>query len=197
MFYMWFVSPLKKPDPAMSVNGVLAGLVAITAPCAFVDATASAIIGSVAGVLVCLATVWLEKARIDDPVGAVPVHFVNGIWGVLAVGIFANANPNTAGWNGVETAVTGLVAGGTTQIFAQLFEVVAVGTTVFGLSYLFFRVLAAFGVLRVSAEVELKGLDLPEMGTEAYPKDWEPSPEAVREALKGKAPVGVPVGASD
>lgn len=197
MFYMWFVSPLKKPDPAMSVNGILAGLVAITAPCAFVDATASAIIGSVAGVLVCLATVWLEKARIDDPVGAVPVHFVNGIWGVLAVGIFANANPNTAGWNGVETAVTGLVAGGTTQIFAQLFEAVAIGGTVFGLSYVFFRVLAAFGVLRVSAEVELKGLDVPEMGSEAFPKDWEPSPEAVREALKGKAPVGVPVGASD
>jgi len=197
MLYMWLVSPVKKPDPAMSVNGILAGLVAITAPCAFVDSLSSAVIGSVAGVLVCLATVWLEKAKIDDPVGAVPVHLVNGAWGVLAVGIFANGNANTVGWNGMESAVTGLIAGGTTQILAQLIEVVAIGGTVFGLSYIFFRILAAVGVLRVSAEVELKGLDVPEMGAEGYPKDWEPSPEAVREALKGKAPAGVPVGASD
>jgi Amt family ammonium transporter len=200
MCYMWFVSPLRKPDPAMSVNGVLAGLVAITAPCAFVDTAAAAIIGGVAGVLVCLATVWLEKARIDDPVGAVPVHFVNGVWGVLAVGIFANANPASAGWNGIETPVTGLIAGGYTQILAQLAEAAAVTVTVFGLSYVFFRILAAVGVLRVSAEVELKGLDVPEMGGEGYPRDWEPSREAAEEALRGprgKLPAGLPAGASD
>ncbi|MGQ0601268.1 MAG: ammonium transporter [Anaerolineales bacterium] len=200
MAYMWFISSTRKPDPSMSVNGILAGLVAITAPCAFVDSAAAAIIGSVAGVLVCLATVWLEKARIDDPVGAVPVHFVNGIWGVLAVGIFANAHPATAGWNGVETAVTGLIAGGTTQILAQLAEVGAIAVTVFGLSYIFFRILAAVGVLRVSAEVELKGLDIPEMGAVGYPTDWEPSREVAEEALRGirsKLPSSVPAGASD
>ena len=85
----------------MSVNGVLAGLVAITAPCAFVTSWAAVVIGLIAGVIVCLATFGIEKLRIDDPVGAVPVHFANGLWGVLAVGIFANGNPVTAGWNGV------------------------------------------------------------------------------------------------
>src|SRR6266545_2996597 len=78
------------------------------------------VIGLVAGVLVCLATVWLEKAKIDDPVGAVPVHFVNGIWGVLAVGIFAVGNPDTAGWNGIASAVTGIFSGGFVQIVPQL-----------------------------------------------------------------------------
>jgi Amt family ammonium transporter len=169
MLYMWFVSPVKKPDPAMSVNGMLAGLVAITAPCAFVDPTAAAIIGGVAGVLVCLATVWLEKAKIDDPVGAVPVHFVNGMWGVLAVGIFANANPNSAGWNGMESAVTGLLyGGGVGQLIAQVVEVVSIVVVAGGLSYVFFKILNALKLLRVSPEVEVKGLDIPEMGVHGY-----------------------------
>ncbi|MBL8058163.1 MAG: ammonium transporter [Anaerolineales bacterium] len=200
MTYMWLLGPTKKPDPGMSVNGVLAGLVAITAPCAFVDPLGAGVIGTVAGVLVCLASVWLEKARIDDPVGAVPVHFVNGLWGVLAVGIFANGNPNSAGWNGMSSAVTGLVAGGTTQIVAQIAEAAAVAGTVFAGSYLFFKILAAVGLLRVSAEVELQGLDLPEMGAEGYPKDWEPAEEAAAEALRGGPaglPAGLPAGAAD
>ena len=104
MLYMWLFGPTQKPDPGMSVNGILAGLVAITAPCAFVDRWAAVVIGLIGGVIVCLVTFVLERLRIDDPVGAVPVHFVNGIWGVLAVGIFANGNPVTAGWNGVATA---------------------------------------------------------------------------------------------
>lgn len=111
MLYTWLFTPTKKPSPAMSVNGILAGLVAITAPCAFVDPWGAVIIGLVAGVLVVLATGLLEKAKIDDPVGAVPVHFVNGMWGVLAVGIFAVGNPDTAAWNGVESPVTGIVGG--------------------------------------------------------------------------------------
>ncbi|MBP7692001.1 MAG: ammonium transporter [Anaerolineales bacterium] len=200
MAYMWLVSPAKKPDPGMSVNGLLAGLVAITAPCAFVDPLSACVIGAVAGVLVCLATVWLEKAKIDDPVGAVPVHFANGIWGVLAVGIFANGNPNSAGWNGMSSAVTGLLFGNPGQLLAQTAEVVAVGVTVFGLSYLFFRVLAAFGVLRVSAAVELQGLDVPEMGAEGYPKDWEPAAEAGETALLKERiglPAGLPAAAAD
>ena len=168
MLYMWVLGPTKKPDPPMSVNGVLAGLVAVTAPCAFIDSTAAAIIGLVAGVLVCLATSWLEKARIDDPVGAVPVHFVNGMWGVLAVGIFANGNPNTAGWNGMEGTVRGLLAGNPGQLAAQAIEVAAVVVFAFGLSVVFFKILNALKLLRSAPAEELAGLDLPEMGTPGY-----------------------------
>ncbi len=171
MLYMWWFGPVKKPDPAMSVNGVLAGLVAVTAPCAFIDTWAAVVIGSVAGVLVIYATFALEKMKIDDPVGAVPVHFVNGIWGCLAVGIFANANPDTAAWNGVPTAVTGLLYGGSTQILAQLAQVVAIGLTATVLSFGFFKVLAAFKLLRSEVAHELAGLDMPEMGTSGYTTD--------------------------
>jgi Amt family ammonium transporter len=178
MLFMWLFGPNKKPDAAMSVNGVLAGLVAITAPCAFVDVTSAVIIGMIGGVLVCAASVALEKAKIDDAVGAAPVHLINGIWGVLAVGIFANGNPDTALWNGIATPVTGLLYGGTGQFIAQVFEAVAVGGTVFVSSLIFFKILAALKVLRVSREVELEGLDGPEMGSYGYPKDFEPEPGA-------------------
>jgi Amt family ammonium transporter len=173
MAYMWILGPSKKPDAGMSVNGLLAGLVAITAPCAFVDQWAAVVIGLIAGVLVCLASFALEKLKIDDPVGAVPVHMVNGAFGVLCVGIFANGNKATAAWNGVESAVTGLVYGGTTQIVAQLAEVLAVFIAVFGLSFLFFKACHAMGLLRSSRADELQGLDMPEMGSLAYPVDWE------------------------
>jgi Amt family ammonium transporter len=129
------------------------------------------IIGLVGGVLVCLATFGLERAKIDDPVGAVPVHFVNGIWGVLAVGIFAVGNPDTAAWNGVESAVTGIVGGSFSQVFPQLLEVVSIAAFAFGLSYAFFSVLKRAGVLRSRAEDELAGLDLPEMGEQGYVTD--------------------------
>jgi Amt family ammonium transporter len=168
MAYMWLFGPSKKRSPGMSVNGMLAGLVAITAPCAFVDGIGAVIIGLVAGVLVCLASFALERAKVDDPVGAVPVHLVNGMWGVLAVGIFAVGNPDTAGWNGIASAVTGIVGGSFSQILPQLFEVLAVGIWAFGLSYAFFSVLKRMGVLRSRAEDELAGLDLPEMGEQGY-----------------------------
>lgn len=194
MTYMWLVSPAKKPDPGMSVNGILAGLVAITAPCAFVDPISASIIGIIGGVLVCLVSVWLEQAKIDDPVGAVPVHFANGIWGVISVGLFANGNPNTAGWNGVSTTVTGLFfGGGFGQLAAQIAEAGAIVVTVWGLSYLVFLGIKSVGLLRSDVEHELQGLDIPEMGSLGYPKDFEPSTEAVREALKGaKAGATVP-----
>src|SRR6185436_2272325 len=160
MAYMWLFGPSKKPSPGMSVNGMLAGLVAITAPCAFVSSIGAVIIGVVAGVLVCLASFALERIKVDDPVGAVPVHFVNGMWGVLAVGIFAVGNPDTAGWNGISSAVTGIVGGSFGQILPQLFEVLAVGIWAFGLSYIFFSVLKRMGVLRSRAEDEIGGLDL-------------------------------------
>jgi Amt family ammonium transporter len=171
MFYMWWFGPSKKPDPGMSVNGVLAGLVAITAPCAFVDTWAAVLIGLIAGVLVSVATFVLERVRVDDPVGATPVHFVNGMWGVLAVGIFANGNPITVGWNGVPTPVTGLLYGSTTQMFAQLAEVVAIAVTVLVIGFIFFKVVNAIGWLRSRPEDELAGLDLPEMGAPGYTND--------------------------
>ena len=178
MLFMWLFGPSKKPDAAMSVNGILAGLVAITAPCAFVDRDVGRDHrhGRRRDGVPC--SVLLEKAKIDDPVGAAPVHLVNGIWGVLAVGIFANGNPDTALWNGVATPVTGLLYGGGGQFIAQVFEAVFVGGTVFVSSFIFFKILAAVKMLRVSREVELEGLDGPEMGSYGYPKDFEPEPGA-------------------
>jgi Amt family ammonium transporter len=187
MTYMWLFGPTRKPDAAFSVNGILAGLVAITAPCAFVDSWAAVVIGLIAGVWVCIAAGLVEKAKIDDPVGAIPVHFFNGLWGVLAVGIFANGNADTAGWNGIATPVTGLLYGGGTQIVAQLAEALSVIIVVGGLSYLFFKVLAAFKLLRSDPKHELEGLDMPEMGALGYPADWEPAP-AVLAAYKSAKP---------
>jgi ammonium transporter, Amt family len=196
MTYMWLAGPTRKPDPGMSVNGVLAGLVAITAPCAFVDGWAAVVIGLTAGVLVCWASVALEKLKIDDPVGAIPVHLVNGAFGVLCVGIFANGNPDTAAWNGVESPVTGLLYGSAGQFGAQLIEVIAIFVAVVGLSYIFFKVCGAFKLLRVAPEVELGGLDIPEMGVLGYPKDWEPTPDAIPAGVK-VVPAGLPAVGDD
>jgi Amt family ammonium transporter len=168
MAYMWLIGPSKKPDPGLSVNGVLAGLVAITAPCAFVTSTSAVVIGVIAGVIVCLVTFGIEKLRIDDPVGAVPVHFANGLWGLLAVGIFANGNPITAGWNGVASPVTGLLYGGGTQLVAQIIEIAAIVIVVGGMSFAFFKVLSALKLLRSAPGDELAGLDMPEMGVPGY-----------------------------
>jgi Amt family ammonium transporter len=169
MCYMWLFGPAKKPDPSMSVNGLLAGLVAITAPCAFVTPIVSVLIGLIAGVLVCLATVWIEKWGIDDPVGAVPVHFFNGIFGVIAVGLFATGNPDTAAWNGIDSAVTGLFyGGGIGQLVAQLFEAVSIAVVAFGLSFVFFKFLMGMKLLRSEPKDEIIGLDIPEMGARGY-----------------------------
>lgn len=173
MLYTWMFSDLKKPDPSMSVNGVLAGLVAVTAPCAFIEIWAAVVIGAVAGVIVCWATLLLEKLRIDDPVGAVPVHFFCGLWGVLSVGIFACGNPDTAAWNGIDSAVTGLLyGGGIGQLIAQGLEAFSVFLFAFGLSYLFFRFLSSKGLMRSEPQAEMIGLDIPEMGARGY---WEGS----------------------
>ena len=108
-----------KPDPSMTANGTLAGLVAITAPCAFVDGATSALIGIIAGVLVCVAVPFFENTcKLDDPVGAISVHGVNGMWGIIATGLFANGTYGD-GLNGVAGNVTGLFYGGD-QLGAQL-----------------------------------------------------------------------------
>ena len=187
MCYMWFFGPSKKPDPAMSVNGLLAGLVAITAPCAFVNPIDSAVIGLVAGVIVCLATFALDKAKIDDPVGAVPVHFVNGLWGVISVGLFANGLEASAGWNGMTGTVRGLFyGGGVNQLLAQFAEAISVLVVVGVLSYAFFKLLHKLKLLRVSPEVEIGGLDIPEMGVHGYFDDQmniPGSPSPVRPSI--------------
>jgi Amt family ammonium transporter len=175
MAYTWLVSH-KKPEPGMMVNGTLAGLVAVTAPCAFIEPLAAVFIGAVGGVIVILASTLLERLKIDDPVGAAPVHLFNGAWGVLALGLFASGNPITAGWNGVSTPVTGLLYGNPSQFGAQFVAVVAIALVTFGLSYGFFKILMAVGVLRSKPEDELAGLDIPELGTAGYAPDV-PMPE--------------------
>ena len=122
LLYMWALKG--KPDASMSGNGLLAGLVAITAPSGFVNTVGAAIIGLVAGVLVCLSCAFVESyMKVDDPVGAISVHGVNGLWGVLSVGLFADGTSNYGGsWNGVTGSVTGLFYGGDglSQLAAQL-----------------------------------------------------------------------------
>ena len=172
MLAMWSFGPDKKPDPGLSVNGVLAGLVAVTAPCAFIEPWAAVVIGLIAGIIVCFVTFGIEKLHIDDPVGAVPVHFANGLWGLLAVGIFASGNPASDGWNGVAGPVTGLLfGGGGSQILAQVAEVVSIVVVVGGPSYLFFKVLNRLNLLRAAPADELTGLDMPEMGLKGYNND--------------------------
>jgi len=167
MMYMWI--KFGKPDPSMTANGTLAGLVAITAPCAFVNGISAFVIGLIAGLLVCVAVPFVEnKLKIDDPVGAISVHCVNGVWGVISLGIFADGTYGE-GLNGVKGGVAGLLYGDPSQFAAQLIAVLVLIVWGFGVSYIFFRVLDKFWGIRVSPEDELAGLDIPEMGVLAYP----------------------------
>lgn len=158
-----------KPDPSMAVNGMLAGLVAITAPCAFVAPWAAVVIGLIAGGLVVGSVVFVERVmKVDDPVGAVSVHGVNGAWGMIALGIFADGTYG-AGWNLVDGPVKGLLYGDASQLAAQVIAVAVVFAWAFGTHYAFFRVQKATMGLRSSAADELAGLDPGEMGVLAYP----------------------------
>lgn len=150
---------LGKPDLSMILNGTLAGLVAITAPCYWVGTGASVIIGLIAGVLVVYAVLFFDKVKADDPVGALSVHLVNGVWGTLSVGLFASRND-----------VLGLFyGGGLTQFLIQLKGVIAVGAfTATAAAITWFLIKVTLGI-RVSREEELEGLDKGEHGMEAYP----------------------------
>jgi len=165
----------EKFDPGMSANGMLAGLVAITAPCAFVQPWAAAVIGSSAAVLVVHSIWFVERRGVDDPVGAISVHGVCGIYGLLAVGIFADGSYGV-GWNGTgaeaATGVAGLLYGDPGQLVAQATAAVVICSVMFGLVYGFFRMQDALtkGGIRPSEEAELAGLDMPEMGVLAYPE---------------------------
>lgn len=167
----WIV--LGKPDLSMIINGILAGLVAITASCAFVPVWSSALIGAVGGLLVVLAVLFFDRIKIDDPVGATSVHLVNGIWGTLAVGLFSIG----AGGKdyGLELYGEGLgpkagffLSGGLEQLWIQFIGVAAVGGAVTLLSVVFWYLLKFTVGIRVSEAEELEGLDIGEHGMEAY-----------------------------
>jgi Amt family ammonium transporter len=178
----WVTRRTGKPDPSMMVNGMLAGLVAITAPCAFVQPWAAAAIGILAGLIV-IEVVWFieRRLKIDDPVGAIAVHGVCGLFGVLAVGIFSDGSYG-AGWNVTDTAetagkgVTGILYDvdlGLRQLGAQAVGVLVICTVIFGLAYGFFSLQNKFtkGGIRPTAEDEIAGLDGAEMGVPAYSND--------------------------
>jgi Amt family ammonium transporter len=182
MIYMW--TRYGKPDPGMCANGTLAGLVAITAPCAFVTAPVAVLIGVIAGLLVSFAAPFIERTlRIDDPVGAIAVHGVNGLFGVLAVGLFADGTYGD-GTNGVVGGVRGLFYGDGTQILAQSVGAIANVTWVGLSAFVAWKITGVLvGGHRVSSRVEDEGLDMAEMGVLAYPADLSSAavlPEAPR-----------------
>ena len=178
---LWMMLRGKKPDPSLLCNGMLAGLVAITAPCAFVSAMGAVIIGAIAGVLCLISVTFFDNVGVDDPVGAISVHGVNGLWGVLSVGIFATGNYG-GGWNGVVRdewvkkvggngidGVRGILYGDASQLWMQAIDCAVL--TVFGLAmaFVWFKLSNLITPIRVSRETEIQGLDIPEMGTLGYP----------------------------
>lgn len=157
---------LGKPDLSMIINGLLAGLVGVTASCAWVNVPNSALIGIVAGVIVVFGVTFFDNLKIDDPVGATSVHLVCGIWGTLAVGLFADGP--TTGLYTAGPAAGLLVGGGFGQLWSQIIGVVSVGGMTVLLSTIFWLALKATLGIRVTPEEEAEGLDIGEHGMEAY-----------------------------
>ena len=187
MAYMWI--RFGKPDPSMIANGFLAGLVAITAPCAFVSSFWAFVIGLVAGLLLCWGVFFVENSlKVDDPVGAIAVHGVNGAWGVISLGIFADGTYGD-GFNGVEGTVRGLLYGGGSQLAAQVVGTLTCFGFIFSVSWVFFKAMDMVMGMRVSAEEEMEGLDVPEMGVHGYPEVQGPS-SLVRHLPGATAPFG-------
>jgi ammonium transporter, Amt family len=177
-----------KPDISMACNGMLAGLVAITAPCAFVGPTSAIMIGIIAGAIVCFGVLFNERTlKVDDPCGAISVHGYCGWFGAVAVGIFADGSYG-AGWNGVGAAsylgragqgVTGLLHGDTSQFLLQLGGATLCAVYAFGFTFIVFKVVNAIMPIRVPAEWEAEGLDVPQFGMLAYPEAGDEVSEAV------------------
>jgi len=188
LLYMWI--RYGKPDASMAGNGLLAGLVAITAPSGFVNTLAACIIGWVAGLLVCLSVEFLDRvAKVDDPVGAISVHGTCGLWGVLSVGLLADGRSNYGGsWNGVAGNVRGLFYGDPGQLVAQLIGIATLLGIVFSLSFIFNWIVDVVVGLRVGAKAELAGLDIPEMGALCYP-DFQLKASDYGAASTGSVPV--------
>jgi Amt family ammonium transporter len=177
LFWYW---KFGKPDITMACNGMLAGLVAITAPCAFVSPNSAVIIGVLAGIIVCLGVLFNERvSKIDDPCGAISVHGFCGWFGAVCVGIFADGTYG-GGWNGVGATsylgkagqgVTGLLYGDTNQFLCQLLGATLCVIWAFGATYLVFGIVNKVKSMRVTPEVELEGLDVPQFGLPCYPED--------------------------
>jgi ammonium transporter, Amt family len=175
----WYLK-FGKPDITMACNGMLAGLVAITAPCAFVSPTSAFIIGILAGLVVCVGVLFNDNVtKIDDPCGAISVHGFCGVLGGICLGLFADGTYG-AGWNGVGATsylgqagkgVTGLFYGDTKQFLVQLMGAAICAAWAFGATFLVFKMVNAVKSMRVSKEVEQQGLDVPEFGFLAYPED--------------------------
>jgi ammonium transporter, Amt family len=163
-----------KWDPPMMCNGFLAGLVAITAPCAFVTPIGASIVGLIAGVLVVYSAIFFERVGVDDVAGAISVHGTCGAWGVISVGLLA-CGEYGAGYNGVPTPVIGLFyGGGARQLIMQSIDVIALVTWAFVVMYAWMKLSNLIVPIRPTAEEELKGLDATQMGVLAYP-DFAPS----------------------
>jgi len=169
-----------KPDISMACNGMLAGLVAITAPCAFVNANSAVAIGCLAGLVVCSGVLFNERVlKVDDPCGAISVHGYCGTLGGLCLGIFADGTYG-AGWNGVGASsymgnagqgVTGLLYGDTSQFLCQLLGAGVNIAWAFGATFIIFKIVNAARSMRVTRDAEIEGLDVPEFGGLAYPED--------------------------
>lgn len=165
-FTAWFY--LGKPDLSMIINGVLAGLVGITAPCAFVSIPWAAVIGLVAGVIVVFSVTIIDGLRIDDPVGAVSVHGVCGVWGTLAVGLFSQGPDGTIYGEGAGPAAGLFLGGGIEQLIPQIVGILAVAAFTLIISGIVWSAIKAVAGIRVPQEEELRGLDIGEHGMEAY-----------------------------
>ena len=159
----------KKLDVGMALNGAIAGLVAITAPCAWVEGWASVVIGIIGGIIVVVGVLFFDRIRVDDPVGAVSVHGLNGIWGLLSIGLFADGTYGNYTTEG--PLVTGLFyGGGAEQLIAQAIGAAVVIAWAFGAGYILFKLLdVVLGGIRVPAQEEIEGLDIGEHGSAAYP----------------------------
>ena len=184
MFVIWIKG--KKPDVGMTANGALAGLVGITAGCAFVENWAAVVIGAAAGLVVVFSVLFFDRIKIDDPVGAISVHGTCGVLGTLAVGLFASPRLVDAAGIGREGLFYG---GGLAQLGVQALGVVAVAAWALGASALVFAAIKATVGLRVTAEEEIEGLDIGEHGMWGYPETFLgtgalPTPEAVEEARR-------------
>jgi Amt family ammonium transporter len=163
----------KKWDVSFTVNGFLAGLVAITCPCYWVSPTGSLLLGGIAGVLVVFGAELLEYLRIDDPIGAVPVHGMCGIWGTISLGLFASGQYGATGPFAADHSapLKGLFYGGGTQVLmAQLIGSAIVTVATFTVAFAVMKTVNAMGYLRVSPEGEMLGLDIHEHGISAYPE---------------------------
>jgi Amt family ammonium transporter len=176
---LWYFM-FKKPDITMACNGMLAGLVAVTAPCAFISPTSAVVIGTIAGVIVCLGVLFNERViKVDDPCGAISVHGYCGWFGAVCVGIFADGTYG-AGWNGVGAStylgtagkgVTGLLYGDMQQFKVQLGGATLCAVYAFVSTFVVFSIVNKVKSMRVAPEVERDGLDVPEFGQLCYPED--------------------------